>query len=557
MPSQVVRLPSRRWSIVALAAAGMATVVVSYLLVMGVAVGFIALPYFLLMSGHLVIIGGVFIWQLLVLRLLLSAFGVVVGFTMLRSLLLDESSFEPNGIQIDLSKEPVLAREIGAVASALKEPMPSQVYLLGDANAFVSEPAQSGAGRRRILGLGLPLLQMLSIDEFRWVLAHEFAHYYSGDTTLGPWLHQARRSMEQVYQNLDRSSTVRKFVRRSPAARGPYRLLMAGLRVYWRLFMRIAQAIARRQEFRSDELACYLAGSQALDGALKTMRKCQAGLGAYWSLFVIPVVASGFQPELAREFGSFMQVSPIAQANAEYLAQQASLAKASPFDSHPPDEQRMERGKRYNLPAPDRDSPEDAPGAPAISLIVDLSVHETRLIRKLIPAAFADLKPLNWETAGFDIFVPFWRKQVAAFFPFLSTQTMSEFPMLVLDPRPLAMRIPASPREPPNEARRMGYARNILASALSLVLLDNGWQMAARPGEIYFEKGEFKVDPGEVVGAIGAGKLSVVAWSSVCSQLGIGNWPLAVPEPALPSEVTPNFAEPSAYSPEVAEPEPF
>ena len=78
----------------------------------------------------------------------------------------------------------------------LDEPMPREVYLIGDVNAFVADRGGfMGFGSRRVMGLGLPLLSILSVSQFRAVLAHEFAHYYGGDTSLGPWVYKTQTAI--------------------------------------------------------------------------------------------------------------------------------------------------------------------------------------------------------------------------------------------------------------------------------------------------------------------------------------------------------------------------
>jgi Zn-dependent protease with chaperone function len=70
-------------------------------------------------------------------------------------------------------------------------------------NAFVGDRGGiMGFGSRRIMGLGLPLLALLNISEFRAVLAHEFAHYYGGDTRLGPWVYKTRMAIIRVFQSV-------------------------------------------------------------------------------------------------------------------------------------------------------------------------------------------------------------------------------------------------------------------------------------------------------------------------------------------------------------------
>jgi Zn-dependent protease with chaperone function len=523
MASQMNRLPSRKWSIAALGLAGVAMVVLSYLLVIALALGCLALPVFLL--WYLPLGGPV---NLVIYRLLLSAFGLVAGPTILWSLVPSDDQHEINGIRIDLVQEKRLAKEIEAIAGALRESMPSEVYLISDANAFVSERnATKGFGRRRILALGLPLLQMLTIEQFRAVLAHEFAHYYAGDTRLGPWVYEARGSLMRVYENLGKNSNVLRHIRRLGIVSVVYRLLMGGLRMYWRVFMRITQAISRRQESRSDELACYIAGSQPLIDGLEGIRRCNAGLSAFWSSYVMPVAMGGFQPDLANGFRQFMQVPQVVKATSEFLSHQASVAKPSPFDSHPPLSERIDRARHINVPAAHGSVLENA-GLPVISLIESVGSLEASLLKKVVPSlAAADLKPLNWETAGTDIYIPAWRKRVANFLPFLSAKRMGDLPLLVLDPRLVTELLPNRSTGRLDQTQRFASAYDVLFCVLVLCLLENGWKLIAQPGYLTLENGASTVDPAKVIGAIRNGTLSVVAWRDFRAERGIGDWPLA------------------------------
>jgi heat shock protein HtpX len=515
------RLPSRQWSIVALSSISMATVVLSYLLAMVLAVACLLLPVVLFV---LVPMGsGSFLFA----RLLLSAFGLAAGVTVLGSLMPKREEIKVNGVPIDLKQEPRLAREIEAVAGALREPMPSEVYLIGDANAFVSE-----AGGRRVLALGLPLLQMLTIPQFRAVLAHEFAHYYSGDTRLGPWVYNTRRTMGRVYENLGRNSQVLRFLRRWAVVAGPYMLLMGALRVYWKLFMRVTQSISRRQELRCDELACHIAGSQALIDGLENIRKCVSALNPYWNSVVLPAAMRGFQPQLGDSFARYMHAPQIAQATTEFLAQQVTVTKPSPLDSHPPLSQRVERAKSYNLPAPEAAANEARRPTitvlPMITVIDHLHLLETSLLKQLVPGvANAELKPLNWETAGADVYVPGWRKNIEPFAAALAGRKMDELPTLILDPAPLAQMVPSPPGVRLNPAQRAGRALDVLYCALALCLLDNGWTLISVPGDIHLEKDGHRVEPSQVIREIRTGKLTVAGWIQYRAERGIGDWPLA------------------------------
>jgi Zn-dependent protease with chaperone function len=510
----------------------MAMVAVSYLLVIALAFSCLALPVVLLWYFPL---GGPA--NFMIYRLLLSAFGLVAGPTILWSLVPPKDKSEVNGVRIDLAKEKRLAKEIEAIAGALREPMPSEVYLIGDANAFVSEKDETkGFGRRRILALGLPLLQMLTIEQFRAVLAHEFAHYYAGDTRLGPWVYEARRSLIRVYENLGKNSSVLRYIRRWGIASVAYRLLMGGLRMYWQVFMRVTQAISRRQEIRSDELACHVSGSRPLIEGLESVQKCHAALSPYWNSVVLPVAVNGFQPQLGDGFLRFMRAPQIEKATSEYLAKQESAAKTSPLDTHPPLKVRIERARSYNLPTPDSGEPASETDLPMISLIDDLGALEGGLLKRYLPAlAKTDLKPLEWEKAGIEVYVPMWRKQVESVRPLLLTKTLADVPSLVTDPKALPDMVPNPPGKQLNWAQRDARAMEALYCAFALCLLEHDWKVESQPGSLHLEYGENKVEPWEVISTIKAGKLSATEWGPYCAQRGIGDWPLAssTEEPAL------------------------
>jgi Zn-dependent protease with chaperone function len=132
---------------------------------------------------------------------IVAAFTFVMGGTVFWSLLPRKIPFESNGVPIDLSRETRLRAEVEALAKALNEKMPDEVYLVPIANAAVLE-----RGKKRIMLLGFPVLQLLTVSQFRAILAHEFGHYYAGDTVMVPWVFRARMNMAAGYAPASRAS---------------------------------------------------------------------------------------------------------------------------------------------------------------------------------------------------------------------------------------------------------------------------------------------------------------------------------------------------------------
>ena len=516
MTSSTDRRPARKWSIVALSVAGAAAVVVSYIFSLTLALACLALPVVLVKA--LVSFNSS---SLFIAEILLSLFGLVAGLTILWSLIPRRDKFEPTGILVDAAREKRLMAEIEFVAGSLREAMPRQVYLIPEPNAFVAQRGGFlGFGSRRILGLGLPLLATLSVSELRALLAHEFAHFYSGDTRLGPWLYGARLSMVRVAQNLGEDSPVRHLTRFGVVAVA-YTLLMAGIRLYWEVFMRLSQLISRQQEYRSDEIACYVAGSQPFAEVLRKLPKTEAGLQSFWQSIVQPLVASGYQPRIVEDFAAF-QATPgnegIALAS---LQARLQITSPKPFDSHPPLSARIARVESLGIAAP------QANDQPAYSLFENLATWESDLLRKLVPdLKNVQLKSMSWETAATEIYLPAWRKHIERFLPMFSGKTVASLPEFATYLGPIADKILNPPGRILNRTQREDQAMNILAFALIASLVDRGWTLQMQPGSCYLQRDSAVLHPDNVLAALRSKSMSANDWQTFCTNAGIGDCPL-------------------------------
>ena len=253
----------RRHSILLFAILGIVLVIGSYLFVAFLAASCVYLPYIIFSraaSEH-----G---WDVLIL-----IFGIVIAATMLWSLIPRRQEFTAPGVLLDRSAHPRLFAEIDSIAAILNEPAPRDVYLIGEANAFVADRGGIlGFGSHRIMGLGLPLLSTMTVSQIRALLAHEFAHYYGGDTSVGPWVYRTKASFVRVFQNV---GSVRPLARIAVLG-AMYMLVTMLLKWYFVGFLRFSNFVSRRQEYRADELACIVAGRQNLIDGLQAMHRTAA-----------------------------------------------------------------------------------------------------------------------------------------------------------------------------------------------------------------------------------------------------------------------------------------
>ena len=77
---------------------------------------------------------------------------------------------------------------------------------------------------------------------------------------------------------------------------------------------------------------------------------------------------------------------------------------------------------------------------------------------------------------------------------------------------------------PERRTERAGY---LIAAALGLALIDNGWQLEAQPGQFYLSRGEQRLDVLSVVRDLFEGKMPADVWRRLCDELRIAGLPLA------------------------------
>jgi heat shock protein HtpX len=140
MPASKLDIASSR-SAVLFAVATVAMIFVSYAIVILLAVACAYLPYPLMANVE----------HENVQQLALFVGGVVIAGAMLWSLVPKRIKFEAPGLLLDSASQPRLFSEINAIAAALNEPMPSEVYLIGEVNAFVAERGASWRSACRCL----------------------------------------------------------------------------------------------------------------------------------------------------------------------------------------------------------------------------------------------------------------------------------------------------------------------------------------------------------------------------------------------------------------------
>ncbi|HKF00728.1 MAG TPA: M48 family metalloprotease [Candidatus Sulfotelmatobacter sp.] len=512
MPVPAVTIRPRR-SMILVALFSIAMVVLSYVFVLALAAACVLLPYWMMTStesanGQLV---------------LLFLFGIAIAGAMLWSLVPRLDKFKAPGPVLDKSQHPFLFAELENIAGALNEPMPREVYLIGDLNAWVADRGGfMGFGSRRVMGLGLPLLSILTISQFRAVLAHEFAHYYGGDTSLGPWVYKTQNAMVRIFQNIGSVGKVARVAVLSIM----YMIVGTLMKWYFKLFLRAINLASRQREYRADELACLVAGRQALVDGLRSIHGGTPAWPVYWQTEVAPILGQGAAPSIAEGFAQFTAVPHIHQQIQTYLVTQIRDAKTNPYDSHPPLRERIAAAEKVESQIVTQDT------RSAISLLDQPQLTELRFLEHVNP----DMKPgmlasVSWDDVAARVTVPGWKKFAEEYSSVLQGISVESLPGVV----PKLQQIGNGMRDPKGmllgPEQRFQRASYLIGVGFALALLDLGWTLRHTPGVFHLSRAAATLSPFEVMDKLVKGQLTAADWSKQCAELEISGLQLGPVSP--------------------------
>ena len=427
--------------------------------------------------------------------------------------------FRAPGPQLDGAAQPELFGTIRELADAAKEEMPSEVYLIPDVNAWVAQRGGIlGIGGRRVMGIGLPLMQILTVRQLRAVLAHEFGHYYGGDTRLGPVIYNLRGAIYRTVTNLAR--------RRS--------FLQAPFAWYGERALKLTHGVSRQQELAADELAAKLVGAKPLSDALQTIHVGAMLYPPYLQSEVSPVIGAGFRPGLAAGFSMFLSAPSIQKAAAEVVREEIASGKENPFDSHPPLRDRVNA-----LAALGRG--ETASGeSPATTLLRNLDALETELLARA--TGKPELKSwqfVAWESLAETVYLPAWTRGAEECAQALSGVRPKDFPAISGDLIAFGKRITPPKGWLPSGDEWAELATRSIGAAFAVRLHQKGWALETSPGRpVQFHNGTFSVHVFSVLLELKSGELTAENWLELCSESGISDLDLGAPAPTLTASTT-------------------
>lgn len=185
----------------------------------------------------------------------------------------------PDDIELTPANQPVLFDFLHRLADEAKAPRPTRVYVSPRVNASVFYDISIlnlVFPSKKNLEIGLALVNVLNLGEFKAVLAHEFGHFAQRSMAVGRWVYMAQQIASHV---VAQRGKLDDFV--SGLSRVDLRIAWIGwllglviwsirsiVELMFRLVVLAQRALSREMEYQADLVATALTGSDALVHAL-------------------------------------------------------------------------------------------------------------------------------------------------------------------------------------------------------------------------------------------------------------------------------------------------
>ncbi len=436
----------------------------------------------------------------------LSLFCLVVAFSILAAIWPRGEEFLAPGPALTQENEPKLFKHLEDIARKTGQSMPEEVYLLSEMNAWVANRGGTmGYGSWRVMGLGLPLMAVISEAEFDAILAHEFGHYCGGDTRLGPWVYKTRTAIGRTLINLGDG------------------IMSLPFRTYGRFFLRITQKISRGQEYTADRVAAFVSSARALIGGLETLHAKGQFFDVYWQNELGPLAEVGIAPPIMDGFHRFLSAPAIKLEMSKLAEQEKDESEDNRYDSHPLLHDRIEALKELI---------DEQVTAPVTEKAIDLLSNPEAAERDLFTFVAAtggvyELRVISWDAVLTEAYLPRWKQMTGSIASLLGQATIDMLPEVITDQgREIARAItPEYSRVPDEDVLRVIFMH--LGASLTLAMIDFEWDVRSGVGEpIRLHKGEQGITPFELLAELVSGRLSEVEWRQMIGKYKIGQIPL-------------------------------
>ena len=218
--------------------------------------------------------------------------GIIFGFLslfMVKSLFIfSKREHDPTRRYLNKADEPVLFDYLYKLADEAGAPRPHKVFLSSRVNASVSydiSVLNLLFPTKKNLEIGLGLVNVLSLGEFKAVLAHEFGHFAQRSMLLGRYVYVAHKIAVQIIARRDWLDSLLGFISSIDLRVAWIGWILsifvwairALIEVCFSVVVIAERALSREMEFQADLVAVSLTGSDALIHALYKLQVADQG----------------------------------------------------------------------------------------------------------------------------------------------------------------------------------------------------------------------------------------------------------------------------------------
>lgn len=238
----------------------------------------------------------------------------------------------PEGRILTRSDAPDLFKLLDGLRQKLQTPPIHRVLLTSQFNAAVAQVPRLGlfGWHRNYLIIGLPLMQVLSREQFTAVLAHELGHLSHGHARSSNWIYRLRLTWLRLEDAL---------IHHAPPGS---QVINWFYRWYVPYFFAFSFPLARANEFEADEAAARLTSAQAASQALTNVNVIGAFLSErYWPELYRTAVEAAPQTAFAPFSKLGVAALSISETDRKNWMTAALKQQASVADTHPSLQERI------------------------------------------------------------------------------------------------------------------------------------------------------------------------------------------------------------------------
>ncbi len=393
---------------------------------------------------------------------------------------------------------PALHRFVAEVADKCGAPPADEIQLCDLSTAYIrAEKRHFWSRRRHVVGIGLPLFAFLSRSELGAVLSHEFGHQRGGDLLLTPWVYRTRISLASVLDSLSDSTF----------------FLDLPFRAYSGVFLKASASVSREQELNADEYSAVTYGRRAAFDALRKVRDLGTLWDVYFAADAVPLINRGARLPLLEGFRRFVAESD-KRDELPKLIQAARDQRPSPWDSHPPLDQRLAEldpdRARSGATGEVQSFVEDA----CLDLLGDEAGAEEAWYSR---AVTGKPKPLPWEQVASRALLPEMREALTNTPLDPGRAQLEELPKHLKNADAIwpGLRLQGMFLSP--QAKRVQVQRR-LGDWLALALHLRGFDPELKPGgTLTMRRGDQVVRPRQLVAQLVSGELTEARYLEQCA----------------------------------------